>query len=211
MQCPKCGREAPQESAFCPGCGASLSSGTTGATANAPAGAAPSRGRGAQPAESDIWSGSYSAKAMIGTFAVAAVLTLVGLVVAILGGPLGGIAFMIAAVLVWGGLALLFLYRRSTVRYRLTTYRFFHETGLLTRVGNRVEVIDIDDVTVEQGLLERMSNVGSIFILSSDKSHERLILPGIENPRHVADLIDGARRAERQRRGLHIDSPLESH
>jgi hypothetical protein len=110
---------------------------------------------------------------MVGTFAGAAVLTLLGLVVAIFGGPAGGIAFMIAAVLVWVGLALLYFYRRMTVYYRLTTYRFFHETGLLSRVGNRVEVIDIDDA------------------------------------RRVADLIDGARRAERQRRGLHLDAPLE--
>jgi len=39
---------------------------------------------------------------------------------------------------VWGALLLAVAYRRMTVRYRLTTYRFFHETGLLSRVGNRV-------------------------------------------------------------------------
>lgn len=209
MQCPKCGREVPRESAFCPGCGSSLGSNASATEATAAPAAAPSRGRGAPPAESDIWSGSYSAKAMIGTFAVAAVLTLAGLAVAIFGGPAGGLAFLIAAFLVWGGLGLLFLYRRMTVRYRLTTYRFFHETGLLTRIGNRVEVIDIDDVTVKQGLIERMINVGTLEILSSDKTHQNLTLPGIENPRHVADMIDGARRAERQRRGLHLDAPLD--
>jgi uncharacterized membrane protein YdbT with pleckstrin-like domain len=146
---------------------------------------------------------------MVGTFAGAAVLTLLGLVVAIFGGPAGGIAFMIAAILVWVGLALLYFYRRMTVHYRLTTYRFFHETGLLSRVGNRVEVIDIDDVTVSQGVIERMFGIGTLRISSSDTTHPELTLPGIDDARRVADLIDGARRAERQRRGLHLDAPLE--
>lgn len=203
MRCPKCDREAPAESSFCPGCGATLEADSLTAKA---ATATPLRGRGAPPAESEIWSGSYSAKAMVGTFAIAAVLTLVGLVVAIFGGPAGGVAFVIAAILVWVGLALLYFYRRMTVHYRLTTYRFFHETGLLSRVGNRVEVIDIDDVTVSQGLIERMFNVGTLRISSSDTTHPELILPGIDDARRVADLIDGARRAERHRRGLHIES-----
>lgn len=209
MRCPKCGRESPAESAFCPGCGASLGAADS-ATSKTTAAATPSRGRGAPPPESEIWSGSYSAKAMLGAFIVAALLTLLGSATAIFGGPTGGIAFLIAAILVWGGLVLLYFYRRTTVRYRLTTYRFFHETGLLTRVGNRLEVIDIDDVTLKQGLIERMANVGTLEILSSDKTHQRLTLPGIDNPRQVADLIDGARRAERQRRGLHLDAPLDT-
>jgi uncharacterized membrane protein YdbT with pleckstrin-like domain len=207
MLCPKCGREAPAESSFCPGCGSTL--GANSATGKAADAATPARGRGTPPAESEIWSGSYSAKAMVGTFAGAAVLTLLGLVVAIFGGPAGGIAFMIAAILVWVGLALLYFYRRMTVHYRLTTYRFFHETGLLSRVGNRVEVIDIDDVTVSQGVIERMFSIGTLRISSSDKTHPELVLPGIDDARRVADLIDGARRAERQRRGLHLDAPLE--
>src|SRR5262245_530760 len=107
MLCPKCGREAPAERAFCPACGTSL--GADSATAKAVS-ATPSRGRGAPPPESEIWSGSYSAKAMVGTFAAAAVLTLLGLVVAIFGGPAGGVAFVIAAILVWGGLVLLYFY-----------------------------------------------------------------------------------------------------
>jgi membrane protein YdbS with pleckstrin-like domain len=210
MKCPKCGREAPAESAFCPGCGTSLAAPDTAAAATKLGGPRKGSGRNSPPAEEEIWSGSYSAKAMVGTFVAAGVLTLLGLVVAIAGGPAGGTVFVIAAMLVWGGLALLYLYRRMTVRYRLTTYRFFHETGLLSRVGNRVEVIDIDDVTVSQGVIERMFGVGTVRISSSDKTDPELTLPGIDDARRVADLIDGARRAERQRRGLHLDAPLEA-
>lgn len=206
MQCKKCGTTAPDESAFCPKCGATL--GESAAAADGPSGserlASAARGRGGSPAEEELWSGSYSAKAMTGTFAAAGVLTLVAAVVSLVTGTL--LVFVIAAAIAWAGLALLYWYRRVTVRYRLTTYRFFHETGLLSRIANRLEVIDIDDVTVRQGPIERMFDVGTIRITSSDKTHPELDLPGIDEAKRVADLVDGARRAERQRRGLHIES-----
>ncbi|MGD9633647.1 MAG: PH domain-containing protein [Pirellulales bacterium] len=211
MQCKKCGATAPAESAFCPKCGAPLN----GAAATAAPGDAPSgtqrvvtaaRGRGGSPTEEDIWSGAYSAKAMAGTFMLAGALTLLAAIFSIFAGPPAWAAFLVGVVLVWSALGLVYWYRRTTVRYRLSTYRFFHESGLLSRVGNRIEVIDIDDVTVRQGPIERMFDVGTIRISSSDKTNPDLELPGIDHAKHVADLIDGARRAERNRRGLHIES-----
>lgn len=210
MQCKKCGGDVPAESVFCPKCGARLGGVTDAATDDAPSGTqrvvAASRGRGGSAAEEEIWSGAYSAKAMAGSFLAAGVLTLLAAVLAAFGGPPAWAAFLIGAIVVWGGLGLLYLYRRVTVRYRLSTFRFFHDTGLLSRTGNRVEVIDIDDVTVEQGPIERMLGVGTIHIASSDKTNPELALPGIDDARRVADLIDGTRRAERNRRGLHIES-----
>jgi uncharacterized membrane protein YdbT with pleckstrin-like domain len=92
------------------------------------------------------------------------------------------------------------------VRYRLTTFRFFHETGLLSRTRNRIEVIDINDVTLNQGIIERMFGVGTVHIQSSDVTHPDIDLPGIENVRQVTDLIDNTRRAERERRGLFMEN-----
>jgi uncharacterized membrane protein YdbT with pleckstrin-like domain len=203
MECGKCQREVPAGSAFCPQCGASLAD-------DAPTGTqrAATAGRGRSPAEDEIWSGCYSAKAMAGTFAAAAVLTVLGVAIAAFAGPPGWIAFVVGALVVWSWLAFVYFYRRFTVRYRLTTFRFFHETGLLSRTSNRVEVIDIDDVTMHQGVIERMFDVGTVQVASSDTTHPHLALIGVEDPRKVADLIDGARRAERQRRGLHLDAPL---
>jgi uncharacterized membrane protein YdbT with pleckstrin-like domain len=111
-----------------------------------------------------------------------------------------------AAVIAWAVLGLVLLYRRLSVRYRLTTYRFFHETGLLSRTRDRVEVIDINDVTLQQGLIERMFNVGTIHIQSSDVTNPDLYLQGIEDVGRVTDLIDNTRRAERQRRGLFMEN-----
>ncbi|HIA20267.1 MAG TPA: PH domain-containing protein, partial [Planctomycetaceae bacterium] len=113
---------------------------------------------------------------------------------------------LLAIAVMWAYLGLMLLYRKMNVHYRLTTQRFIHRVGILTQVSDRIEVIDIDDVTFHQGFIERMVDVGSIKIESSDKSHPELWLLGIENVKIVANQIDDLRRQERHRRGLHIES-----
>jgi hypothetical protein len=61
-------------------------------------------------------------------------------------------------------------------------------------------------VTVQQGPVERMLGVGSVRIVSSDQSTPEFHLIGIEDVRTVAGLIDDARRKERRKRGVHIES-----
>jgi membrane protein YdbS with pleckstrin-like domain len=222
MKCTKCGSTVADDAAFCSKCGTPVNSaanmndpddgdadavttGVTRARANARHVAS---GGGPQKTEAELWSGTFSPLAMIGPAIGCALVSIVAVigVAALVNDPTAWTVLLIVLVLLWSWLGLSLLYRRLTVRYRLTTYRFFHDTGLLARTGNRIEVIDIDDVTVHQGLVERMFGVGTIHIASSDRTDPNLKLPGIEDVRTVADLIDSTRRAERQRRGLHIES-----
>ena len=76
----------------------------------------------------------------------------------------------------------------------------------MRQVTDRIEAIDMDDVAYEQGILQRLVGVGTIKVISSDRSHPELFLKGIDNVSHVARLIDDARHKERLRRGLHIES-----
>lgn len=207
MKCSQCSGEVPANSMFCPQCGAQLASGTSQGKASATAKLRPgSAGTGNQPAETDLWTGTYSPKAMVGPAVGLGILTVIGLVVAVLAAGIGLIVWGIAAVVAWLLLAMVVWYRRLTVRYRLTNFRFFHETGLLNRVRNRIEVIDINDVTLQQKLIERMFNVGTIHIQSSDVTDPDIYLHGIEDVRQVTDLIDNTRRAERQRRGVFMEN-----
>jgi membrane protein YdbS with pleckstrin-like domain len=175
--------------------------------------AAQMRSAGAGDAEQELWAGSYSPKDMVGVWAVCGLVTLVLLALAIW----LNMSYDIAPLFIWGGLLVvllvlwgyplvLLLYRRTSVRYRLTTQRFFHEKGILRHLTDRIEVIDMDDITFEQSILQRMFNVGTIHITSSDKTHPVLDVPGIENVRQVSALMDDARRRERMRRGLHIEA-----
>jgi uncharacterized membrane protein YdbT with pleckstrin-like domain len=158
--------------------------------------------------EQQLWHGSYSPKAMYGQWLLAIVITLVALVVAVLFSatvfvPIAAVAIV---VIVWLCLAASYLYHRLSVDYMLTTQRFVHQAGFLRRVINRVEVIDIDDVSVEQGFVERMFGVGTIKLLSSDTSDPTLVLRGIDDVKRVATLIDDARRDERRKRGMYIET-----
>jgi membrane protein YdbS with pleckstrin-like domain len=106
---------------------------------------------------------------------------------------------------VWVFLLLRLLYMQLSVRYRLTAQRFIHERGLLWRHQDRIETIDIDDVTVSQGPIGRMLGVGSVQIQSSDQTTPQFMLVGIEDVRNVAAMIDDVRRKERRKRGVHIE------
>jgi membrane protein YdbS with pleckstrin-like domain len=220
MICPACGGSVPDGAAFCPHCGAKTSvargqaappaAASLMAAAGDPEGKAdrPLPGSGRDDPEEEVWSGNYSPKAMYGLWIAAAVATIVGLIAVGLwqNNTLGWSIFGVAVLLVWGGLLLSLAYRRMAVRYRLTTQRLFHEKGILRRVTDRIETIDIDDVTYEQGLVERMVGVGTIHVSSSDRTTPELVMPGIDQVQDVADKIDRARRAERARRGLYIES-----
>jgi membrane protein YdbS with pleckstrin-like domain len=218
MNCTKCGGNLPEDAAFCAKCGAPVAElhdyddEVAGESHNAPAAnrLRPGRtnsGADREAAENELWSGTFSPLAMAGPAIGGAIISVVAIIVAAVANTAAvwwGV--VIVVLLLWAGLGLTLLYRRLTVRYRLTNYRFFHDAGLLSRTGNRIEAIDIDDVTVRQGLIERMFGVGTIHIASSDHTDPSLDLPGIEDVRTVADLIDSTRRAERHRRGLHIES-----
>jgi uncharacterized membrane protein YdbT with pleckstrin-like domain len=159
--------------------------------------------------EEDLWEGRFSSRAMLGSWLLAGSVTVV-----LLAGILAydwrngnlWLGWIVICALLWGWFAIQLLYRKLTYKYHLTSQRFIHESGLLKRMTDRIEVIDIDDVSFEQRIVERFLGVGSIKITSSDRSHPELWLRGIENVKDVAGLIDDTRRRERRRRGLHIEA-----
>jgi membrane protein YdbS with pleckstrin-like domain len=234
MHCPKCGEEATEQSVYCHKCGERLdlpdeeglpedpgaalpgsqpapSAETPAQTATTPAErfqetVAASQGREDEP-EEELWQGSYSSRAMIGWWGLGGLITIALAVLAFWAGRSWVYwLVLIAVVLLWLYQFFLMKYRQWNVRYRLTNQRFIHETGILRRVTDRIEVIDMDDITFEQRLLERFVGVGTIHISSSDRTHPELELRGIENVKEVSEELDDTRRAERRRRGLHIEA-----
>jgi membrane protein YdbS with pleckstrin-like domain len=211
MQCAQCGVEAPEASLFCPNCGAQLAVESQTAVPQRTAAAKLQSAGGAagnQATEQTLWAGTYSPKAMIGWIIGAALLSiLIVIAVAVSGASRGvWVWVVLALLLIWAALGLVALYQRMSVRYELSTYRLFHERGFISRTRDRIEVIDIDDVTLTQGPIERMMNVGTILVRSSDTTTPTLRMVGIDDARHVTDLIDNTRRAERQRRGIFMEN-----
>lgn len=115
------------------------------------------------------------------------------------------ISLIIVAV-AWLILGSIYGVRRFGIQYELTSQRFIHQTGLLARRTDRLEVIDIDDVTFVQGPVQRILGIGTIDIVSSDRSHPIVKMQGIADVKRVAGMIDDVRRKERKSRSLHIQT-----
>jgi membrane protein YdbS with pleckstrin-like domain len=155
--------------------------------------------------EEELWSGGYSPMAMIGMWLLMGIVSVALLIVPVF----TALNFLIALLLIlvmWvlGGLR--YAWNRLGVHYQLTNQRFIHQTGVLTRQTDRIEVIDIDDVSFTQGPVQRMLGVGRIVLSSSDRTHPTLSMVGIAEVKDVAGLIDDVRRKERRQRSLHIES-----
>jgi membrane protein YdbS with pleckstrin-like domain len=234
--CPQCGAELPDGAAYCHKCGATIETDDDRAAQQAAVGASPNPGRpdaarqplpGAESSASDrfrtsaaarqsggdddevgLWEGDYSPKAMMGTWIAVGLITIAAIVAGILFN-MSGMAWAITAGVIaalWLGTFLVLWYKQFSVHYELTNQRLVHKKGLLSRVTDRIEVIDMDDITFTQGVIERMLGVGKIVITSSDRTHPEIVLPGIDNVEQVSKLMDDARRKERRRRGLHIEA-----
>jgi membrane protein YdbS with pleckstrin-like domain len=164
------------------------------------------QGRDEEP-EEELWEGRYSSRAMINAWALSGLITIALVVLAFwIWKSWFTWSVIVVVALLWIYQLCVMKYRQWIVRYQLTNQRFIHQSGILRRVTDRIEVIDMDDITFEQGLLERFVGVGTICVTSSDRTHPELLLRGIQNVQEVAGKIDDTRRSERRRRGLHIES-----
>lgn len=207
MHCPQCGVEAIDGAKFCHRCAAPLDGSVAVAPDAASALSRPASGRAqiADEAEQVLWEGDFATKAMIGDWIAAGVVTL-GLVIGSFYAQEWQWYVLGVIPLVWIAVLIKLAMHKLGVHYRLTNQRLFHEKGILSRTTNRIEVIDVDDVTVQQGPIERMLGVGKIRVTSSDRTDPEMVMHGIDDARGVSALIDKARRAERVKRGIHIEA-----
>jgi membrane protein YdbS with pleckstrin-like domain len=206
MKCQQCGAEVVSGAAFCQACGAPAPStrrpsafGKTQLVSGA---------ADAEEPEQVLWNGRFSSRAMLGGWITAGAFTLAVLIFALatsLSGP-GWMVAVLAIAAAWLGMLLRLIYRQLSIRYTLTNQRLIHERGLLWRKTDRIEAIDVDDVQFSQGPVERMVNVGTVHVISSDQSTPQFNLVGIEDAPRVATLIDDVRRTERRKRAVHIES-----
>ncbi len=120
---------------------------------------------------------------------------------------LGSVLWGVALLPVFGlGLLLLLRvwYLVASTRYRLTTQRLFAQKGLIAKNLEEVELFRVKDVTLSQGVLQRLLGVGTVVVLSTDDTAPRLELAGIRNPMEAKEKIRGAFRAARQREGMRM-------
>jgi membrane protein YdbS with pleckstrin-like domain len=202
MQCRQCSAELPESSAFCNRCGAAQGDARPPVAPSAPPEPTAKGGR-AMPPEEPLWSGRYSlrAAAQLWILSGAWIALVVWLYLRYVETSSQKLNLTVASVaLLPAAWALcLGLYRKLTLRYRLTNHRLFTQRGLLGRDNDEVELIRVDDVSVHQNVLQRVFDVGTITVISTDSSSPRLLMEGIQQPMAVKEEIRNQVRARRSR------------
>jgi uncharacterized membrane protein YdbT with pleckstrin-like domain len=187
--CPDCGRELSTAAPACPHCG----------RPNAPVMAAPQMSAApTAAAEQTLWRGSPSWLLLLGKL----ILLIVAAIV------LPGIAFwadrrflpdpqamrvvwlILAALVVWRAVDIvLALVRIRATLYTVTSQRVIIESGIMEKKVEDIDLRYIDDTNFRQRIIERMLGIGSVTIVSSDKTTPMFVLRAIPDPRALRELI----------------------
>lgn len=92
-------------------------------------------------------------------------------------------------------LALGVLIRRLGLGYTVTNQRAVLSEGLVTKRTNEVELADIRNVTVEQGILGRIFGFGDLGISSAGGGGIEIVFQSVQGPERVKEILRTQRRA----------------
>ena len=90
----------------------------------------------------------------------------------------------------------------SFTRYRLSEDRLFCETGFLNIKSDEVLLYRVRDLQLNISLGQRIFGVGTVCVVSSDKSVPHLDLKNIKRPREVKELIHRNVEAAKDKRRM---------
>ena len=108
-----------------------------------------------------------------------------------------------ATLVVLGLLALVLPYLLvKRVRYRITNYRIDFERGLMSKSIDTLELWHVDDIKYHQSFFDRLFGVGTITIVSHDKTTPLLVIRGLPKPRPLFDSPKQRIIAVKRQRGV---------
>ncbi len=169
--------------------------GDSASASSAPSGAA-------KGPEQTIWKGSPSWRALFGRlFALAAVLVVLppvlsAIVDRVAPGTLAtedaakAVGWIVGALVVYELLRLPGRAARvASTRYTLTNQRLIIEGGALSRKIGEIDLRSVNDSQLHQGVLERLLGIGSIALISTDKTSPLAVLRWMGDPRSLRELV----------------------
>ena len=77
----------------------------------------------------------------------------------------------------------------SFTRYALSDDRLFISVGFLNIRDDEVLLYRVRDIDTERSLFQRLFGVGTVIVMSSDKTMPNLVLKNIKDPVFVKELI----------------------
>jgi len=77
----------------------------------------------------------------------------------------------------------------SFTRYALSEDRLFLSVGFLSIKDDEILLYRVRDIDTSRNLWQRLFGVGTVVVMSSDKSMPNLVLKNIKDPVHVKEII----------------------
>ena len=93
--------------------------------------------------------------------------------------------FVVTAISILGGA----IVRILQTHYRLTTQRLFIDRGILSRSMDQTELLRVDDVRMLQSFVNRIFNIGTVLLVTTDVTDRSVAIVGIKDPIRVTELI----------------------
>ena len=102
---------------------------------------------------------------------------------------------------IWKGKKCYFGLPISFTRYAVSEDRLFLSTGFFTIRDEEVLLYRIRDINTSRTLWQRIFGVGTITVISSDKSMPTLVMKNVKDPLEVKDMLHSqVEEMKRQRR-----------
>ena len=90
--------------------------------------------------------------------------------------------------------------KRISTRYQITDRRLQIKRGIIARNVEEARVERVQNVTVKQGILERILQVGTVdFDTASNRADDTFQFRGIAQPERITRLVDEAHQAQEER------------
>jgi uncharacterized membrane protein YdbT with pleckstrin-like domain len=148
--------------------------------------------------EQVIYEGRPSWRSILGFYIGGLVIVAIAAAIAYLvsGGGLaaavGGGVFVVLLLVGW--------LKRVSTRYQITDRRLQIRRGIIARNVEEARVERVQNVTVKQGILERILQVGTVdFDTASNRADDTFQFRGIAQPEKITRLVDQAHEANEQR------------
>jgi membrane protein YdbS with pleckstrin-like domain len=100
------------------------------------------------------------------------------------------------------GMALMPALLVKRFRYRITNYRIDFEHGLLSKHIDTLELWHVDDLGLRQSLLDRILGVGTIKVISDDRTTPSLLLRSVRSPRPLFEQLKQRIISVKRQRGV---------
>jgi uncharacterized membrane protein YdbT with pleckstrin-like domain len=98
----------------------------------------------------------------------------------------------------------------SFTRYAMSEDRLFLSVGLLNIKDEEILLYRIRDINTTRSLWQRIFGVGTITVISSDKSLPNLVMKNVKNPVAVKELLHRQVEDMKVRRRVHLGEIMSS-